>query len=123
MKKYRVYIAGKLNSMAVDYIKNVHAMLKEAEKVRKAGFSVYVPCLDFLIGVYAGDYNYKDYFENSISWLEASDAVYACGNWKDSNGAKKEIERANELGIPVFYDLENLVNWREQEMKKKSKRR
>ncbi|MGB9708136.1 MAG: DUF4406 domain-containing protein [Candidatus Pacearchaeota archaeon] len=119
-RKYRVYIAGKLNDMAVDYIKNLHFMIKEAEKVRKRGFSVYVPCLDFLMGLVAGDYEYNDYFENSQEWLKASEVVYACDNWKNSNGAKKEIELAKSLNIPVFYNLEDLLSWREQEEKKKA---
>jgi len=44
----RVYVAGKLNSDACGYIKNVHRMIIWAEKVRKAGFAVFVPGLDFL---------------------------------------------------------------------------
>ncbi|MEM2933075.1 MAG: DUF4406 domain-containing protein [Candidatus Pacearchaeota archaeon] len=118
MRKYRVYIVGKLNDMAVNYIKNCHVMLEEAEKIRKEGFSVYVPCLNFLMGLYAGNYKYKDYFENSQPWLEVSDALYVCKNWKKSEGAKKEIEKAKELRIPVFYDLESLIKWREQELRK-----
>lgn len=117
-KMYRVYIAGKLNGMAVDYIKNFHVMIKEAEEVRKTGFSVYVPCLDFLMGFYAGNYDYKDYFENSQPWLKVSDAVYVCKNWRTSNGAKKEIKTVKNLNIPVFYNLEDLIKWREQEIKK-----
>ena len=47
----RIYIAGKLNGMACDYIKNVHRMIITSEKVRKAGFAIYVPGVDFLQGV------------------------------------------------------------------------
>ena len=105
MKKIKVYIAGRLNGMACDYIKNVHRMIETAEEVRKAGFSIYVPALDFLMGAVIGDYEYPDYFDNSQPWLEVSDAVFVCENWQTSEGTKKEIAKAAMLGIPVFEDL------------------
>ena len=79
MKK--IYVAGKLNDSAVDYIKNLNVMFKVADGVRKLGFAVFVPGLDFLIGVVFGDWDYKDYFDNSQPWLEASDAVFVGPNW------------------------------------------
>jgi hypothetical protein len=103
MKK--VYIAGKLNDMAVDYIKNVHDMLYWANEVRKLGYAVFVPALDFLMGMQFGDWEYKDYFENSQPWLEASDCVFVCPGWETSKGTQKEVKRAKELGIPIFYNL------------------
>ena len=109
----KVYIAGKLNDMSVDYIKNLHYMIKEADKVRKKGFSVYVPCLDILMGLVIGNYKYKDYFNNSQPWLESSDAIYVLNNYKTSKGTLKEIETAHQKHIPIFYNLEDLIKYRE----------
>jgi len=100
----RIYIAGKLNDMACDYIKNLHDMIIDAEEVRKAGFSVYVPAIDFLQGATCGDWSYKDYFDNSQPWLDVSDAIYVRSkNWKLSNGTTREIKRGKEKNIPIFF--------------------
>ena len=105
----RIYIAGKLNDDACGYIKNVHRMIKTAREVRRAGFSVYVPGLDFLEGLVDGHFEYEDYFQNSQPWLAASDAVFLVPGWETSSGTKREIELAGELGIPVFENLDQMV--------------
>ena len=105
----RVYIAGKLNDTAVGYVQNVSNMLTWGEKVRKLGFSVFVPALDFLIGLKIGDWGYTDYFENSQPWLDVSDYLFVCPNSEDSKGTQAEIARAKKLNIPTFYDLVELA--------------
>lgn len=112
MSKKRVYVAGKLNGMAVDYVKNCHSMIEWAEKIRRLGFSVYVPCVDFLMGVHFGYYTYEDYFDNSQPWLAASDAVFVCPGWESSRGTKRELETAGKLGIPVFCKIEDIKEWK-----------
>ena len=107
----RVYVAGKLNDNAVDYIKNFNRMVKEAEAIRKMGFAVFVPCLDFLMGAIFGYWEYRDYFENSQEWLKVADAVYVCPSWESSKGTKKEIELARKFNIPVFFDKKDLISW------------
>ena len=52
MKK--IYIAGKLNAMAVDYLYNVHNMMNTAQAVKSAGYSVYVPAIDLMMGIMFG---------------------------------------------------------------------
>jgi hypothetical protein len=105
----RVYVAGKLNADACGYIINVHRMIIWAEKVRKLGFAVFVPGLDFLQGLVFGDWEYPDYFDNSQPWLDASDAVFLVPGWETSTGTAREIERAKAQGIPVFSDLDVLA--------------
>jgi hypothetical protein len=105
----RVYIAGKLNAMAVDYIRHCHEMMQWAETVRKLGYSVYVPCVDFLMGVQFGYYTYDDYFNNSQPWLDVSDAVFVCPGWESSSGTKREIARAQKKNIPVVYSIGALI--------------
>jgi hypothetical protein len=109
MKK--IYIAGKLNDTAVGYIKNCHKMIKTAKEVREAGFSVYVPCIDFLEGLVDGGFEYNDYFDNSQPWLLASDAVFLTPGWGSSEGTKREIALARENDIPVFDNINSLIAW------------
>jgi len=115
MKK--IYIAGALNADACQYIKNLHRMILWAHRVRQAGFSVFVPGLDFLSGLVHGNWDYPDYFNNNQVWLEVSDAVYVVSGWENSEGTKKEIKLAEKLNIPVFYEIDDLVYWADQCMR------
>lgn len=108
--KKKIYIAGKLNADACEYIRNLHRMIYWAEIIRKAGFAVFVPGLDFLQGLVFGNLVYEDYFENNQPWMDAADAVFLVPGWEISNGVKKEIERAKKNGIPIFDSLTKLVD-------------
>ena len=111
----RVYIAGALSSkestnrnpsqVVTDYIANVSKMCKRASELRKRGYYPYVPGLDFLLGVIAGDWEENDYRGIGIAFLEVCDAVLVIS---DSWGVRKEVERAKELKIPVYYSLAEL---------------
>lgn len=107
----RIYIAGKLNDMAVDYLLNVHKMMVTAEEVRKAGYSIYVPAIDLIMGIAFGYTKYEDYFNNSQPWLEVSDAIFLTPGWETSKGTEKEIQLAWKNDIPVFDDLLNMNNY------------
>jgi hypothetical protein len=111
MKKYKIYIAGKLNAMACEYIQNIHKMILMAEEVRLAGFAVYTPAIDFLAGVVCGKHKYNDYFDNSQPFLECCDAVFLVPGWLKSEGTKKEIKKARKLCIPIFEDLDAMKRY------------
>ncbi len=109
MNKYKIYVAGPLNAMAVDYLNNVSNMMNEAEHLRRLGFSIYVPAIDLLMGIKFGYTSYNDYFDNSQPWLKAADALYLCKGWENSKGTKAEMETAMANGIPVFDNPDQLV--------------
>lgn len=111
----RIYIAGALSSkednsrtpskVVTDYIQNVSAMCQWASLVRRKGHYPYVPGIDFLIGVVNGDWEEEDYRGIGMSFLEVCDAVLVISmSW----GVQKEIDRAKELGIPIYYRLEDI---------------
>ena len=99
----RIYIAGPLNADAVSYLKNVSAMTRAGIEVRRAGYAVFVPALDLLMGIVDGQFSYQDYAENNMAWLEVSDLVLILPGYEDSKGTMAEIKRAGELSIPVVY--------------------
>ena len=104
-RRLRVYVAGRLSDNAVEYIKNVSRMMEWAEYIRRLGHSVYVPAIDLLMGVKFGVYNYDDYFENSQPWLDVADIVFVCPGAEYSQGTQREIQRAQDRGIKVVYEL------------------
>lgn len=113
MKKYDilVYIAGALRNGVPGYVQNLHRMIVWAEKVRRAGFYVYIPGLDILQGVVMGDMEFPDYFENSWGIIKRCEAVFVVPGYEKSKGTKKEIIHAKNLKIPVFFDLDKLVKY------------
>jgi len=105
----RIYVAGPLNaSTATEYLKNVHKMLEAGRELQRHGFAPYLPCLDMLLGMFCGNFNYEDYWGLNASWIPAAKALYVIG---DSPGVEREIKLAEGLGIPVFRSVEELITW------------
>lgn len=42
--------------------------------------------------------------EQTLAALLDADCIYVLKNWENSKGTKMEIEKAKELGIPVFFE-------------------
>lgn len=111
----RIYIAGPLSSKEVrdrnpskvvtDYLSNIHRMVKAASAVRRKGHSPYVPALDFVLGIIAGDWTEDDYRGISDEFLKVCNAVLVIGiSW----GVEREIMIARELSIPIYFDIEDI---------------
>lgn len=114
----RVYIAGAIShEKTVLYYDNIRRMVQVAKQASMAGFSVFVPCLDFMLHltmteIESSEASHNDwYYGRSMPWLEVSDAVLVVKGWENSHGTKQEISRAVELHIPVFYDINNMISY------------
>lgn len=112
----RVYVAGAYSSDNVlGVLNNIREGIKLSLEVLLAGFSPFVPWFDFHFQLMLKDnqkLTVQDYYDYSMAWLEVSDAILLVPGWQKSKGTKKEMERANELGLHIFYSLEDLLNWR-----------
>lgn len=106
-----VYVAGKLNDTACQYIQHLRRMVIWADKVKRCGVAVFVPGIDILMGLICGEYEYPDYFDNSQPWLERADAVFLVPGWETSKGTKREVKLAKKLGIPIFDTIPKLRKW------------
>ena len=104
----RVYVAGKLNADAVNYLHNVHKMMERAEEVRQEGYSPYIPAIDLLMGIKFGYDDYHNYFDMGQVWLLASDAVILTPGYETSKGTQMEIKLAIENDIPVFEQINEM---------------
>ena len=108
----RVYIAGALSTKPngsqcsiTEYLTNVSKMCKRASEIKRRGYYPYVPALDLLLGIVDGDWKEGEYYPLGMAFLEVCDAVLVIS---DSWGVRKEVERAKELKIPVYYSLAEL---------------
>lgn len=108
MKK--VYIAGAISANnQFDFMDNARRGITGFKDALLAGYYPFCPHMDFVSLLVDGrPVPLETLYAYSMAWLEASDAVMVVPGWENSKGTKKEIERATELGIPVFYSLKDL---------------
>jgi hypothetical protein len=105
----RVYVAGAYS--ADDVLKvfgNMRKGIDAAVEVLKKGYAPFCPWLDYQFNLVAEGITLQEFYNYTLAWLEASDAVLVVPGWENSFGTKNEIARAKELGIPVFYSVEEM---------------
>lgn len=47
---------------------------------------------------------YEDYMKIGCAMMDAADAIYVLGDWEYSPGAKREVSRAQLLGLEVMHE-------------------
>ena len=103
--KGRVYISGKMSGMDEQQSK---ARFRVAENELAVHYGV---PMDLIYNPWVLDYimpgaDYEEYMTVDMAVLETCSAVYMLNNWQDSPGAKREHERAKELGLDIWYEQE-----------------
>jgi hypothetical protein len=89
-----------------DKKKNVIRSIRAAEGLVSAGFIPFVP----LLSHYWDDlhpHNYEFWLDMSVSHMKRQDAVLRLAG--ESRGADREEEVARGMGIPVYYNISDLV--------------
>lgn len=110
MKK--IFISGALTSdSSIGFLRNVRNMLQMGAQVRDLGCSTYVPCNDILMSLVGGVLGHHNYYEIDLEWLEVCDALIVVPGYKDSLGVSGELKKAHDLGIPIFYTIDELMDW------------
>ena len=109
----RVYVAGAMSAdNFLEMLENIHDGIKLGSELLKNGYAPFVPHLDIFFKIQNGS-NFQVpmqyYYDYTMEWLKASDCVLVCPNYKNSVGTKAEIAKAEEMGIPVYYSLEDLM--------------
>ena len=101
----RAYIVGPYSGNdIITILGNIRRGINKAAVLMREGYAVFCPFLDFLIALMPGEpIDKRVYQANSMAWVECCDIMYVLPGWETSNGAKREIARAEELGIPVLY--------------------
>jgi hypothetical protein len=96
----KIYIAGPYTKG--DVAVNVRAAILAADYLRAMGHTPFIPHLTHfwhLVSPHEIDYWYR----YDLEWLESCDAVLRLPG--ESVGADREVERARELGLPVYLGL------------------
>lgn len=97
-----VYIAGPYRAPTpLGVEQNIHAAAVVAAQVWRAGLAAVCPHLNTrqMEGV-TSDANF---LAGTMEMMRRCDAVMVFEGWKDSRGARAEVEEAMRLGLPVLY--------------------
>lgn len=123
----RVYIAGPL--VIGDLRENIERGVVAFIRLIKAGLAPFCPHLSCFAGsAHSFDGRHLQYwvkadllprgttveewYETDLPWVDVSEALLRLpGEGKGSDG---EVARATELGIPVFYSVEEVIAWSRQ---------
>ncbi|MFX0194515.1 MAG: DUF4406 domain-containing protein [Candidatus Hodarchaeota archaeon] len=102
----RIYVAGAYSADNVlDVLKNIGKGQYVCGRLFHSGYAPFCPWHDrtYVIDFFNKEFTVDMFYNFSMAWLEVSDAVLVLPDSKNSNGTKKEIERARELNIPVYF--------------------
>lgn len=125
MKKIEyVYIAGLLTprgvrstNPAIEYLLNVRDMARVGLNLLKMGFAPFCPGLDFLYFlILKDDERITEQMIKRFSkdWLRRCDAILMTEEWEKSPGSIAEKKLAEDLGLPIFYSIEEILNYNEK---------
>ena len=88
----KVYLSGKITGDA-DYRKKFEAVQNELSSY---GYVVFNPA------VLPDGFEYEDYMSLDLLILSRCDAIYLLRDWKNSPGARREVEEAKRLGLKIL---------------------
>ena len=91
---------------------NLNLVVKVADELRKAGLVPFVPHLYMLYDSISPD-TYEAWMDMCLAELELRDVVLRLPG--HSPGADREVALAEELGMPVYYSLDDLLKAKREE--------
>lgn len=106
MGKPKIYMSGPCTlAKSQGYPEKSH---EPQIRLIKAGLSPLNPMLTLYVAGHEG-ISHEDWIEVDKEWIRASNGLLRLEG--KSPGADEEVEFAGALGIPVFYDVETLLDY------------
>lgn len=99
----KIYVAGAYSKG--DVAVNVRNALSMAKRLVEMGHVPYVPHLTHFWH-FAFPRPYEFWLEYDKEWLRVCDAVFRIVG--ESSGADAEVELAKELGLPIYYKMDDV---------------
>ncbi len=95
----KIYVAGPYTKG--DVAMNVRDAIFAGNRIRGLRHTPFIPHLTHFYHMLI-PHQIEFWYAYDLEWLEVCDAVFRMPG--ESTGADREVERARELGIPVYYD-------------------
>ncbi len=106
-----IYIAGPITAPTVYQIwRNVGRAHEASLRLMKKGWAVHCPHknTEFLGGALKKDSeeDFEAWIERDLCILSRCDAIYMLKGWRKSRGSKRELAKAKELELTIYYEEE-----------------
>ena len=115
MKEVRVYIASPYTLGDVGM--NVRFQLDITNQLIDLGFIPFTPLYYHFQHIFHPRH-YTDWMKLDFAWLRQCDCLLrfhiVYDTYLTSSGADKEEEEAKRLGMPIFYSIDELVNYHKE---------
>ena len=109
-RRLRVYISGPITQG--DRNHNFYQACDAERKLMLLGFAPLNPMRSMVLPfAWQPDMPHGLWIECDLPWVEVADAVLRLDGY--SVGADAELKHAMELGIPIFFSIEQLEAWGE----------
>ena len=112
----KVYVAGAYSSDNIlEMFEIVRKGLEISTELFNRGYAPFVCVTDLhfcLMKKPEHELTIEKFYNYSIAWLLVSDVMLVLPGFENSRGTLKEIDIANEKGIPIFYTLKDLEIYR-----------
>jgi len=110
----RIYVAGSMsNPNPLKFLENLRRGIRVSAELVLLNYHPFSPFIDFQFFLALRN-DEKITIEMiqaySMAWLKVSEAVLVLPGWESSKGTVAEVARAQELGIPVYYSMEELID-------------
>lgn len=102
----RVYIASTYSEG--DQCVNVRRQIDAAEELINAGLAPFAPLYYHFQQMFY-PHPYETWMAVDFAWVEVCDCLLRLPG--KSSGADREVALATSKGIPVFYNIPDLLNW------------
>ena len=111
--RIKVYVAGAYSADNVlSVLQNIGRGEKACAELFRLGFAPFCPWHDksYVTDNPDVDFSIYDFYEYSLAWLRVSDIILVLPNSENSGGVEREVEEANELEIPIFYSIDEIIH-------------
>ena len=119
MKRETIYVSGPYSAPTMKgRWDNVMVAVTAGILIREKGHFPLIPHLyddfDTIAKMTGYHFDWQDYMEMDLAFLEKCDSLYFIGS---SRGADIELARAKELGLKIYYSLDEVPDLRPTEEK------
>lgn len=101
-----IYVAGPYSKG--DVVLNIREAVQVGDALRLWGHVPFIPHMTYAWHMIV-PHEVEYWYEYDLQWLEKCDALYRIAG--ESLGADKEVARAKELGLPIFYNFTDLYEY------------
>ena len=110
----RIYTAGAMSDPnCLQFLENLRRGIRVSAELVLLGFHPFSPFIDFqfFLALRNDEEITMEMIQAySMAWLEVSQVVLVLPGYEKSQGTLAEIDKAIELGIPIYYSMEELID-------------